>query len=99
LSREELRLKKAKAKIRRDYYEEQQKEALLTEHYADSIYNEHLNIFSDGRERGLWLGMQDDRDIEETQEITMFPGNAMLLEWPQVERLHKFLGEQLKSRK
>lgn len=83
----------------RKYYEEQKEDALFTEDFPESIYNEHLNVFADGRERGLWLGMQDDRDIDANAEMSMFPGNAMLLEWEQIAKLHKFLGKQLKNRK
>lgn len=64
---------------------------------AVTMYDMHVRLMSDGRERGLWVFLKDEspdreRDIGKINE-------GALLEWPAARALHVALGKAIKGRK
>lgn len=62
-----------------------------------TMYEMRLRLMSDGRKRGLWVFLKDDspdrvRNLGEANE-------AVLLEWPQAEKLHAAMGKAIRKGK
>lgn len=68
------------------------KDLLLWKHRCSvTMYNMELHLSADAKERGLWFRLYDD-DLEPLNE-------SALLEWPEIEALHKEIGKALRKRK
>lgn len=81
---------------------------------AVTMFDMHVRLSSDGRERGLWISLRDDSPdrIRWRQELAelerkglrsssddMAVKEAALLEWPAARALHAAMGKAIKGRR
>lgn len=64
---------------------------------AVTMYDMHIRLLSDGRERGLWIFLRDESPDRERNIGKVNEG--ALLEWPAAKAFHAALGKAIKGRR